>query len=108
MIAYLTLEIRIDGARSLKDKRQVVRSIKDGLRAHFNVSVAEVQASDAWQRATLGVVSISESRGYLEGLMRNVERHAMKVANNSGGDVVDSFLDFFSEAEVGERTTDVP
>ena len=60
MIAYLTLEIRIEAAHSLKDKRQVVRSVKDGLRAHFNVAVAELDPSDAWQRATLGVVSISE------------------------------------------------
>ena len=99
MIAYLTLEIRIEGAHSLKDKRQVLRSVKDGLRNHFNVSVAEIDASDAWQRATIGVVSISDSRDYLEGLMRNVERHAVKVANNSGGEVVDSFLDFLSAAE---------
>ena len=70
MIAYLTLEIRIEGAHSLKDKRQVVRSVKDGLRAHFNVAVAELDASEAWQRATLGVVSISGSRDYLEGLMQ--------------------------------------
>ncbi len=66
MIAYLLLEIRIEGAHSLKDKRQVVRSVKDGLRNRFNVAVAEVEASEAWQRATLGVVSISDSRDYLE------------------------------------------
>src|SRR5262249_15617853 len=99
MIAYLTLEIRIEGAHSLKDKRQVVRSVKDALRAHFNVAVAELDPTDAWQRATLGVVSISSSRDYLDGLMRNVERHAMRVANNSGGEVIDSFLDFLNEAE---------
>jgi len=108
MIAYLTLEIRIEAAHSLKDKRQVVRSVKDGLRSHFNVAVAEIDPSDAWQRATLGVVSISSSRSYLEELMRSVERHAMRVANNSGGDVVDSFVEFFSDAEVGERANDVP
>jgi uncharacterized protein len=104
MIAYLTLEIRIEGAHSLKDKRQVVRSVKDGLRAHFNVAVAEIEASDAWQRATLGVVSISGSRDYLAGLMHNVERHAIRVANNSGGEVTDSFVDFLSEAEFGGRS----
>jgi uncharacterized protein YlxP (DUF503 family) len=108
MIAYLTLEIRIEAAHSLKDKRQVVRSVKDGLRSHFNVSVAEMDPSDAWQRATLGVVSISSSRSYLDDLMRSVERHAIRVANNSGGDIVDSFLDFFLEAELGEGTNDVP
>jgi hypothetical protein len=77
----------------------VLRSVKDSLRNHFNVSVAEIDASDAWQRATIGVVSISDSRDYLEGLMRNVERHAVRVANNSGGEVVDSFVDFLSAAE---------
>jgi hypothetical protein len=105
MIAYLTLEIRIEGAHSLKDKRQVVRSVKDGLRSHFNVGVAELDPSDAWQRATLGVVGISSSRSYLEELMHNVERHATRVANNSGGDVVDSFLELFTEAEIGGRAT---
>jgi uncharacterized protein len=108
MIAYLMLEIRIEGAHSLKDKRQVVRSLKDGLRNRFNVAVAEIDASNAWQRATLGVVSISDSRDYLDGLMRNVERHAMRVANNSGGEVTDSFLDFISEAEFGANSTGEP
>ena len=108
MIALLTLELRIEGAHSLKDKRQVVRSVKDGLRSHFNVAVSELEPSDAWQRATLGVVSISGSRDYLDGLMRNVERHAMRVANNAGGEVTDSFLDFISEAEFGARLTEEP
>jgi uncharacterized protein YlxP (DUF503 family) len=93
-IAYLTLELRIEGAHSLKDKRQVVRSVKDRLRNSFNISVAEIEATDLWQRATLGVVSISDSRDYLEGLMRNVEREAVKLANNAGAEVVDSFVDF--------------
>ncbi|HEY1731527.1 MAG TPA: DUF503 domain-containing protein [Terriglobales bacterium] len=108
MIAYLMLEIRIEDAHSLKDKRQVVRSVKDSLRNHFNVAVAEVDASEAWQRATIGVVSISDSRDYLDGLMRNVERHAMRVANNAGGEVTDSFLDFLQEAEFGDQLTGEP
>jgi len=93
-IAYLTLEIHIEAAHSLKDKRQVLRSVKDRLRNTFNVSVAEIDVTDLWQRATIGVVSISDSRDYLEGLMRNVERHAVRIANNAGGEVVDSFLDY--------------
>jgi uncharacterized protein YlxP (DUF503 family) len=105
MIAHLTLEIRIEGGQSLKDKRQVVRSVKDGLRTRFNVAVAEIDPSDAWQRATLGVVSISSSRDYLDGLMRNVERFAVRAANNSGGEVTDSFLDFLNEAEFGDQLT---
>jgi uncharacterized protein len=94
MIAFLTLELRIEHAQSLKDKRQVVRSLKDKLRAHFNVAVAELDASSLWNQATLGVVSVSDSRDYLDGLMKNVERHATRVANNGGADVADSFLEF--------------
>ena len=93
-VAFLTLEIRIEAAHSLKDKRQVVRSIKDRLRNSFNISVAEIDVTDLWQRATIGVVSISSSRDYLEGLMRNVEREAVRIANNNGAEVVDSFMDF--------------
>jgi uncharacterized protein len=94
MIAFLTIELHIEAAHSLKDKRQVVRSLKDRLRAHFNVSVAELEASSLWNCATIGVVSVSSSRDYLEGLMRNVERHATRIANNNGADVSDAFVDF--------------
>lgn len=93
-IAYLTLELRMEAAHSLKDKRQVLRSMKDRLRNSFNIAIAEIEATDLWQRATLGIVSISDSRDYLEGLMRNVEREAAKLANNAGAEVVDSFVDF--------------
>ena len=64
-IAHLTLELRIEGAQSLKDRRQVLRSLKDRLRSSFNVSVAEIDPTDLWQSATLGVVAISSSRHYL-------------------------------------------
>jgi len=96
MIAFLTLELRIEAAQSLKDKRQVVRSLKDRLRASFNVSVAELDASNLWNQATVGVVSISDSRDYLDGLMKNVERQAMRITNNAGAEVVDSFVEFLA------------
>ena len=95
MIAFLTLELRIEAAHSLKDKRQVVRSLKDRLRAQFNVAVAELDHTDLWQRATIGVVSISDSRSYLDGLMQNVERSSMRIANNAGAEIADSYLDFW-------------
>jgi uncharacterized protein YlxP (DUF503 family) len=93
-IAYLTLELRIEAAHSLKDKRQVLRSVKDRLRNSFNISIAEIESTDLWQRATLGVVSISDSRDYLQGLMQNVEKEAVRLANNAGAEVVDTFLDY--------------
>jgi len=94
MIAYLTIEFRIEAAQSLKDKRQVVRSLKDRLRAHFNVAVAELDSSGLWNRATLGVVSVSDSRDYLDGLMKNVERQAARIANNGGAEITDTYLEF--------------
>ena len=93
-IAFLTLELNIEAAQSLKDKRQVVRSLKDRLRTQFNVAVAELDANGLWNRATIGVVSVSDSRDYLDGLMKNVERHAARIANNGGAEIADSFLEF--------------
>ncbi len=94
MIAFLTLELHIEAAQSLKDKRQVVRSLKDRLRNTFNVSVAELDPSPVWNRATIGVVSISDSRDYLDGLMKNVESAATRIANNHGAEIADSFAEY--------------
>ena len=94
MVAFLTLELRIEAAHSLKDKRQVTRSLKDRLRSSFNVAVAELDPSLLWNQATIGVVSVSHSRDYLDGLMKNVERQATRIANNAGAEVTDSFVEF--------------
>lgn len=95
MIAFLTLDLRIEAAQSLKDKRQVVRSLKDRLRNSFNISVAELDPSNLWNQATIGVVSVSHSHDYLDGLMKNVERAANKIANNNGAEIADSFVEFY-------------
>ena len=94
-IAFLTLELHIEAAQSLKDRRQVVRSLKDRLRTGFNVSVAELDGAELWNRATVGVVSISPSRDYLDGLMKQVENAATRIANNHGADIADCALEFF-------------
>lgn len=94
VIAFLTLEISIEAAQSLKDRRQVLRSLKDRLRSSFNVAVAELEPSNLWNRATVGVVSISGSKDYLDGLMKNVERQATRIANNGGADVTDSYIEY--------------
>ena len=94
MIAFLTLELRIEVANSLKDKRQVTRSLKDRLRSSFNVAIAELDPGPLWNQATIGVVSVSHSRDYLDGLMKNVERAATRIANNAGAEVTDSFVEF--------------
>jgi hypothetical protein len=93
-IAHLTLEIRIEHAQSLKDRRQVVRSLKDQLRQGFNISVAEMDEAVTWQSATVGVVAISRSRDYLHGLMEEVERAARSMINELGAELADAFWDY--------------
>ena len=65
-----------------------------GMSKRFNVAVAELDPSLLWNQATIGVVSVSHSRDYLDGLMKNVERQAMRIANNAGAEVTDSFVEF--------------
>ena len=78
-IGLLTLEIHIPDAQSLKDKRQVLRSLKDRLRAHYNVAVAELEHQDLWQRFTVGIVTVADQPGFVEHALQQVleeaERH---------------------------------
>jgi hypothetical protein len=99
-IALLTLELRIEAAQSLKDRRQVLRSLKDRLRSAFNISVAELNPSELWQSATLGAVAISSSRSYLEGLMKQVESAATRIANNHGAEIGDSFVEYLDRGDL--------
>jgi hypothetical protein len=92
-VAQLTLEIRIEHAQSLKDRRQVVRSLKDQLRQGFNAS-AEMDEAVTWQSATIGVVAISRSRDYLHGLVEEVERAARRILNEHGAELADSFWEY--------------
>jgi len=75
-IGVLTLELRIEHSHSLKDKRQVIRSLKDRLRARFNVAAAELDGQESWQSAVIGVVTLSNSRSHVEQVLQSVEREA--------------------------------
>jgi uncharacterized protein len=65
VIGLLSVELFIPHAQSLKDKRMVLRSIKDRLKK-FNVAVAEVEHQQVWQRAGLGVVAISTTTEHVD------------------------------------------
>jgi uncharacterized protein YlxP (DUF503 family) len=65
VIGLLSVELHIPHAQSLKDKRMVLRSIKDRLKK-FNVAVAEVAHQDLWQRAGLGIVAISTTAEHVD------------------------------------------
>jgi uncharacterized protein YlxP (DUF503 family) len=96
-IAKLTVQISIPHAQSLKDRRQVVRSLKDKLRHGFNVSVAELDDASLWNRATLGVAAISGSSDYLAGQMREVDDALNRLANTLGAEIVDSYVEMLAE-----------
>ncbi|HTZ33733.1 MAG TPA: DUF503 domain-containing protein [Methylomirabilota bacterium] len=71
-VALLTLELHLPDAHSLKDKRQVLRSLKDKLRANFNVAVAELDFEDTWQRSVVGVVTLSNEERHVEEALQKV------------------------------------
>lgn len=93
-VAHLTLEVEIPLAQSIKDRRQVVRSLKDQLRQSFNISVAEMDDGKLWKMATLGIVAISHSREYLHGMMEEVERAARRMSEELGARLSDAFWDY--------------
>lgn len=96
-VAHLTLELRIEHAQSLKDRRHVVRSMKDQLRQGFNISIAEMDEAVTWQSATLGITAISRSRDYLHGLIEEVERAAGRMATELGAVLADAYWDYIEQ-----------
>ena len=73
-IGSLRVRLLVRESRSLKDKRQVVRAIKDRLRNQFNVSVAEVEAEDHRQLAVLGVAMVGNEAGHVRAALDEVAR----------------------------------
>ncbi len=78
-IGVLTLELRIEHAHSLKEKRHVVKSLKDRLRGKFNVSVAEIDDMDIHNSAVLAVATVSSSRPFAEKVLQAVERESVEL-----------------------------
>ncbi len=91
------LEIEIPHAQSLKDRRQVVRSLKDRLRHAFNLAIAELDSGEVWNRATVGVAVISSSRSYLTGQLQEIDRAASRITQALGAQVIDSYAEFLSD-----------
>ena len=91
VVGVLTLEIHVEHSQSLKDKRQVVRSLKDRLRERFNVSVAEVDYLDSWQHAAVSVATVANDRVFAEKILQAAESHA---ADQLGGALVSSGIEW--------------
>lgn len=78
-VGLLTLELHISDAQSLKDKRQVLRSLKDKLRRQFNVAVAELEHQDVWQRSVVGVVTLSNEEKHVNEVLQKVLDEADRI-----------------------------
>jgi hypothetical protein len=96
-IARLTIELDIPHAHSLKDRRQVVRSLKDKLRHSFNLSIAELDDGVVWNRATLGIVAISSSASYLTGQIKLIDDSVLRAAAGLSAEIVDSYAEILPE-----------
>ena len=72
VVGVCTLELEIPASQSLKDKRHVLKSVIARVRQDFNVSIAEVDAQDAWQRAVLAIVCVASDKKYAHGLLEKV------------------------------------
>ena len=90
-IGVLTLEIRVEYSHSLKDKRHVVKSLKDRLRDRFNVAVAEIDGLDSWQRSVVAAVTVSNDKVRAEQVLNAAENMA---ADQLGGALVSSGVEW--------------
>jgi uncharacterized protein YlxP (DUF503 family) len=90
-IGVLTLELRLEESHSLKEKRHVVESLKSRLRNKFNVSVAEIDYQDLWQRAAIAAVTVSSDHAHAEKVLRSVEEEAASLL---GGQLAEATVEW--------------
>ena len=76
VVGVLTMELRIEHAHSLKEKRHVVKSLSDRLRHKFNVSVAEIGDQDLHNSAVIAAAIVSSSRNFAEKVLFSVEEES--------------------------------
>lgn len=71
-VGVIRLFISINEAGSLKEKRQIIKSIKDRMKSRFNVSVSEVEHNDIWKNAVLGVACVSNDNRHVDSTMNSI------------------------------------
>ncbi len=90
-VGVLTLEMRLEHSHSLKDKRRVVKGLKDRLRGKFNVAVAEIDCQELWQRAVAAAVTVSGDHEHARLVLEAVEKEAALLL---GGDLVSATIEW--------------
>lgn len=71
-IGTLTIVVRMHDTESLKDKRQIIKSVIETTRQKFNISIAEVDDLDQWRKATLGVAFVSNDKQHVNRVLDKV------------------------------------
>jgi len=92
-IGALRIELYMPQCRTLKEKRQVVKSIIDRTRNRFNVAVAEVDKQDLWQVCSLGITGVSNSEYAVREMLNNVDRSVRAMGK---AEVLDSPITIFT------------
>lgn len=92
VVGVIGWELQVLDARSLKEKRRVVKSLKERLRNRFNVSVAETAYQDRWQRAEITACVVSTDRRRAESIL---DRADQLVASEVAGRIIDSYRTFY-------------
>ena len=90
VIGVLTAKLAVYEATSLKDKRRVVKSIKDRIRHKFNVSIAETDALNSRQNTVITTAVVSNDTRYAEGCLQQVLNH---IQGHRGSTLVDYTLE---------------
>jgi len=80
-VGIVRIELHLPAAQSLKDKRSIVRGLKDRIRERVHAAVAEVDHQDLWQRCALGVAVVSGESHQVDELLQTVR----KLVNNTYG-----------------------
>jgi uncharacterized protein YlxP (DUF503 family) len=72
IIGSMEIQLRLDGCKSLKDKRRVIRSLIERVRRDFHVSISEVGDQDLWGNASIGVACVSNDSRHAESVLQHV------------------------------------
>ncbi len=91
VVAIGTFEMHFPEVHSLKEKRHILRSLIDRVKAKFNASIAEVANNDLWQRGTIGVAMVANDRLLLQQMAQKIDEI---LADHSSVEIVDTYWDY--------------
>ncbi|MEE8111653.1 MAG: DUF503 domain-containing protein [Acidobacteriota bacterium] len=92
-IGFFSLDLHLPGASSLKEKRRIIRSLKDRLVTRFHLSIAEIEYQDLWQRTRIGMVMIAGETAIVDRTFQAVRR---EVERMSPGEIVDFTVEYLT------------